>query len=218
MPIVENPDGTLWIDIDATSEVDAIRRRLSGLGVSVTALVPDPACGVTVEEVAWGDLYPKIVSRNGPEPGIVVQPAAIPPDHTLLLAANTMAGAPRGREVVVVLSLIRGPAPACYGKVITRAPPPGGPRVGPARPRVRPARPRLRPDGRSQVMLRVERADEQAQGQLWVLNERLPDSLRVESRSWEFWVSYPAEFSEAEVRDQVRRAIEEAALHLITVA
>ncbi len=53
MPIVENRDGTLWIDIQEISEVDAVRARLMELGLPVTALVPDPACNVTVEDVEW---------------------------------------------------------------------------------------------------------------------------------------------------------------------
>jgi hypothetical protein len=91
MPIVDNPDGTLWIDIDALSEVDAVRTRLTELGARVTALVPDPTCGVTVEEIEWVKLYPKIVARNGPEPGIIVEPAEIPDGHTLLLTVHDTA-------------------------------------------------------------------------------------------------------------------------------
>ena len=117
--MVENPDGTLWIDIHDMSEVDPIRRRLSELGVSVTALVADPTCGVTVEEVRWGDLYPKIVPRNGPEPGIIVAPGEIPPGHTLLLGAHTVAGAPHQPKLVIVLSL------AVYGTVALAIDQPG---------------------------------------------------------------------------------------------
>jgi hypothetical protein len=121
MPIIENPDGTLWIDVDEMSEIDAIRTRLTELGGRMTALVPDPTCDVTVEEVEWADLYPKIVPRNGPEPGIIVQPAEIPEGHTLLLATQTMTGAPRGHEIVVVLRLIRGPAPPRFANPRLRA-------------------------------------------------------------------------------------------------
>jgi hypothetical protein len=232
MPMVESPDGTLWIDIQDISEVDLIRRRLRELGVSVTALVPDPTCGVTVEEVEWVDLYPKIVPRNGPEPGIIVQPADIPPGHTLLLGTHTVAGASHPRTVVIVLSLIRGPAPPCYDNVITRARPvPTDPRLRPARQPPVSSEPcwnswmevqRPGADGPgivdvARVMLRIERADQQTQHQLWVLNERLPEPLSVESRSCEFWVSYPDEFGEAEAREQVRKAIEEVDLHLIGV-
>jgi hypothetical protein len=142
MPTAENPDGTLWIDIRHSVEVDSIRRWLSGLGVPVTALVADPACEVPVEEVAWGDLYPKMVPRNGPEPGVIVQPAEIPPHHTLLLAVNRMDGAPNDRELVVMLRLVRGPAPPCYGRVVTRARPQAKDLP------LRPARPRrFRPAG-----------------------------------------------------------------------
>lgn len=231
--MVENPDGTLWIDIHDMSEVDPIRRRLSELGVSVTALVADPTCGVTVEEVRWGDLYPKIVPRNGPEPGIIVAPGEIPPGHTLLLGAHTVAGAPHQPKLVIVLSLIRGPTPSCYGKIINRARPVAtDPRLRPARPPPRPSTPRSNSgievqhpgaDGRggvdvAPIMLRSERADQQTQHQLWVLDQRLPGPLSVKSRSWEFWVSHPNWFVEAEAREQVRNAIEEADLHLITVA
>jgi hypothetical protein len=111
MPIVENPDGTLWIDIDALSEVDVVRTRFTELGARVTALVPDPTCCVTVEEIEWGALYPKIVPRNGPEPGIIVDPAVIPDGHTLLLTVHDTAEILPGRAVTIVLSLIRGPAP-----------------------------------------------------------------------------------------------------------
>lgn len=126
MPIVENPDGTLWIDIDDISEVDAVRDRLTELGVPVAVLVPDPDCDVAVEEVEWGDLYPRIVPRNGPEPGIIVQPGEIPEGHTLLLATQMMPGRRPGHDpkVVQLLLLVRGPAPPCFGS----------PRLYPARP------------------------------------------------------------------------------------
>lgn len=123
MPLVQNPDGSLWIDINDVREVDAIRDRLNQLGVRVTALVPDPTCGVILDEVEWSDLYPKIVPRNGPDPGVIVQPAEIPEGHTLVLATQRMMGVPRDHQVVTVLRLIRGPAPSGFG-----------------RPRVRPAR------------------------------------------------------------------------------
>lgn len=135
MPIVEYPDGTLWIDVDELSEVDPVRTRLMGLGARVTAFVPDPTCGVTVEEVDWVEPYPKIVPRNGPEPGIIVAPAEIPDGHTLLLTVHDMAGILPGREVTTVLSLIRGPSPACLGKIVSRRQPhPRDPRLRPAMP------------------------------------------------------------------------------------
>ena len=135
MPIIENPDGTLWIDIDEIPEVDGVRTRLTELGAPVTALVPDSTCGVAVEEVDWADLYPKIVPRNGPEPGIIVEPAEIPEDHTLLLTVHDMTAVLRGRDVTTVLSLIGGPVPPCVGKIVSRRQPrPRDPRLRPARP------------------------------------------------------------------------------------
>ncbi|MGO9956872.1 MAG: hypothetical protein ACLP50_12975 [Solirubrobacteraceae bacterium] len=135
MPIVTKPDETLWIDVDALSEVDALRARLAELGVPVTVLVPDLACDAIVEEVDWSELYPKIVPRNGPEPGIIVDPAEIPVDHTLLLAAHDTSQILPGRAVTIVLSLIHGPAPKCLGKIISpRDPQPRDPRLYPAKP------------------------------------------------------------------------------------
>ena len=135
MPVAENPDSTLCLDVDDLSEVDAVRERLTELGVPATALVPDTTCGIEVEEVRWSELYPKIVPRNGPEPGIIVQPSAIPERHTLLLGVHPNTGLRNPREVVIVLSLIRGPAPRCYAKVISSSlPPPSDPRLRPARP------------------------------------------------------------------------------------
>jgi hypothetical protein len=135
MPIVENRDGTLWIDVHELSEIDAVRTRLTELGARVTALVPDPTCGVTVEEVDWVELYPKIVPRNGPEPGIIVDPAEIPEGHTPLLTVHDMAGVLPGCAVTMVLSLVRGAAPPCVGKIVSRRHPrPRDPRLRPARP------------------------------------------------------------------------------------
>jgi hypothetical protein len=36
------------------------------------------------------DVYPKIVPRNGPEPGIVVDPTQIPNGHALVLAVQPL--------------------------------------------------------------------------------------------------------------------------------
>jgi hypothetical protein len=135
MPVVENPDGTLWIDVDDIAEVGAVRKQLTELGVRVSALVPGPTSDVAVEEAEWSDLYPRIVPRNGPEPGIIVQPTDIPEEHALLLGAHTLRGIEQGPKVVLVLSLIRGTAPRCNGKVISRSLP------GSSDPRLRPARP-----------------------------------------------------------------------------
>jgi hypothetical protein len=135
MPIITNPNGTLWIDVDALSEVDALRERLTELGVPVTVVVPDVACDVIVEEVDWSELYPRIVPRNGPEPGIIVDPTEIPVDHTLLLAAHDTAQILPGRSVTTVLSLIHGPTPPCLGKIISpRDLQPRDPRLYPAKP------------------------------------------------------------------------------------
>jgi hypothetical protein len=106
-----------------------MRTRLAALDKRVTLLVPDPGCGVAVEEIECGDRYPKIVPRNGPEPGIIVQPAEIPDGHTLLLGAHAMDRAPDGHKAVLVLSLIVGQAPPCFGKIKRRGPPPNDPQL-----------------------------------------------------------------------------------------
>jgi hypothetical protein len=73
VPLVENPAGTLWIGIERLSEVEPVNKRLATLGVPIAALLPDADCDVPVREVDWRDLYPRIVPRNGPEPGILVE-------------------------------------------------------------------------------------------------------------------------------------------------
>lgn len=66
---------------------------------------------------------------------MIVEPAAIPEGHTLLLGLNTVTARGSGRDVVIVLSLICGPAPPCYSKVMSPPmPPPSDPRLYPARP------------------------------------------------------------------------------------
>jgi hypothetical protein len=66
MPVVENPDGILLIEIRDIAEAGCVQGRPGELHVPVTVLVADPTYEVPVEEVAWIDLYPKIVLRNGP--------------------------------------------------------------------------------------------------------------------------------------------------------
>jgi hypothetical protein len=127
MPLVENSDGTLWIDINEMSEVDAVRTELQQLGVRVTALVRDPDAGVIVKEVEWSDAYPRIVPRNGPKPGIVVNPGEIPDDRTLVLEACMLSGPGRDPETVIVLRLIEGPVPGGVSEVIGRPWPPPTP-------------------------------------------------------------------------------------------
>jgi hypothetical protein len=118
VPLVENPDGTLWIGIDKLSEVEAVDARLATLGVPVAALIPDRDCDVPVQEVDWRDLYPKIVPRYGDEPaGNLIQPSEIPAGHTLLLAVYERPGAP-DRQVVTIMSLVRGPVPKRVGPIV----------------------------------------------------------------------------------------------------
>ena len=133
MPITENSDGTLWINIKEMSDVEAVQTKLLDLGVPVAALIPDPTCGVIVREVMWSDAYPEIVRRNGPEPGIIIDPNRIPDGHTLLLNAGMMTGPDRDPETVVILYLIEGEPPDRVARVIGRPPPP--PPLGLRRPK-----------------------------------------------------------------------------------
>jgi hypothetical protein len=128
MPIAENSDGTLWIDINEPHEVDEVQAKLVALGVRVAAVIPDPGCDVAVKEVAWSDAYPMIVPRNGPEPGIVVDPTQIPDDHALVLAVQPLVRPDRDPDTVTVLHLIEGPPPSRVGRIIGRPlpPPPTG--------------------------------------------------------------------------------------------
>ena len=47
-----DPDGTLWLDVGDLFEVDAVRARLSELGVRATVLVADSTCATVVDEVS----------------------------------------------------------------------------------------------------------------------------------------------------------------------
>ena len=123
MPHMENSDGTLWINIKEMNEVDEVQAKLVALGVRVAAVI-HTACDVAVKEVQWGDVYPKIVPRNGPEPGIVVDPTQIPDGHALVLAVQPLIGPDRDPETVIVLYLIEGPPPSRVGRIVGRPLPP----------------------------------------------------------------------------------------------
>ena len=118
MPLMENSDGTLWIEINEMNEVDEVQAKLVALGVRVAAVIPDAGCDVAVKEVRWGDVYPKIVPRNGPEPGIVVDPTQIPDGHALVLAVQPLIGPDRDPKTVTVLYLIEGPPPSRVGRIV----------------------------------------------------------------------------------------------------
>lgn len=120
MPITERRDGTLWININEMSDVVAVQRKLVELGVPVAAVIADPACGVVVREVPWSGAYPEIVPRNGPEPGIIVDPNRIPDGHTLLLETRMMTVPGRDPETVGILYLIEGDPPDRVARVIGR--------------------------------------------------------------------------------------------------
>jgi hypothetical protein len=124
MPIAKNADGTLWIDINEMTEVEEVQSKLVALKVPVSVVLQDPACEVIVKAVEWSDSYPKIVPRNGPEPGIVVDPAQIPDGHALLLAVHTTRGGGRDGELVMVLHLIEGGPPSRVARIIGYPPPP----------------------------------------------------------------------------------------------
>jgi hypothetical protein len=124
MPIVDGPDGTLWIDICEMTDVDAVGTSLRELGVRATALVCDPSCDVILPELDWAEEYPKVVPRNGPEPGIVVNPSAIPDDRTLVLEARTLRSPGRDDETVILLHLVAGSIPGRVGKFISSRPVP----------------------------------------------------------------------------------------------
>ena len=137
---MENSDSTLWIDINGMNEVDEGQAKLVALGVRVAAVIPDAGCDVAVKEVQWGDVYPKIVPRDGPEPGIVVDPTQVPDGHALVLAVQPLIGPdrdpetprprdpetprPRDPETMIVLYLIEGPPPSRVLRIVGRPLPP----------------------------------------------------------------------------------------------
>jgi hypothetical protein len=115
------------IGIDEMAEVEEVQSKLVALEVPVSVVLPNAACEVIVKEVQWSDRYPRIVPRNGPEPGIVVDPAQIPDGHALLLTVHTMRGGGRDGEMVTVLYLIEGGPPSCVARIIDRPPSPPPP-------------------------------------------------------------------------------------------
>lgn len=128
MPISENADGTLWIDISEMAEVEEVQSKLMALKVPVAAVIQDPAGEVIVKAVRWSHTYPKIVPRNGPEPGIVVNPAQVPDGHALLLTVHTLCGGGLDGETATVLHLIQGGPPSRVAEIIGYpAPPPPPP-------------------------------------------------------------------------------------------
>jgi hypothetical protein len=129
MPLLENSDGTLWIDINEMTEVDEVQAKLIALEVRVAAVIPDDGCETAVTEVPWADVYPKIVPRNGPEPGIVVDPMQIPAGHSLVLAVQPLIGPDRDPETVIVLHLIEGSPPSRVGRIVGPPLPPIPPRL-----------------------------------------------------------------------------------------
>ena len=121
---MDNSDGTLWIDINEMNEVDEVQAKLVALGVRLAAVIPDVGCEVAVKKVQWGDVYQKIVPRNGPEPESVVDPTQIADRHALMLAVRQLIGADRDPGTVVVLSLVEGPPPSRVGRIVGHPLPP----------------------------------------------------------------------------------------------
>lgn len=131
---MENSDGMLWIEINEMNEVDEVQAKLVALGVRVGAVIPDAGCDVAVQEVRWGDVYPKIVPRNGPEPGVVVDPTQIPDVRALVLAVQPLIGPDRDPKTVTVLYLIEGPPPSRVGRIVGCPLPPIPPGLHRAKP------------------------------------------------------------------------------------
>ena len=122
--MIENSDGTITVTRDEVFEEDALNGRLSDLEIRVRAVRADPSCTSRVDEVEWGDVYPRIVTANGPAPGVTIQPNAIPSNHTLVLAAELTPRHPSRRPTILMrLMLVRGPAPACVGEFFKHADP-----------------------------------------------------------------------------------------------
>lgn len=122
--MIENSDGTITVTKEEVFEEDALNRRLSDLEIRVRALRADPSCTSRVDEVEWGDVHPRIVTENGPGPGVTIRPNAIPSNHTLVLAAERTPRHPsRPPNILMRLMLVRGPAPPCVGEFFTRPDP-----------------------------------------------------------------------------------------------
>jgi hypothetical protein len=132
--VVDHPDGTVTITIKEISAVSSLNRRLSDLGIRVKALISNPSCTASIQELEpeWKALYPTIVTQNGPAPQVTIRPDAIPANATLLLVGqqHLIPG-----KLAVLLTLIRSPAPSCMGNVFRPARPPApGTGVPPRKP------------------------------------------------------------------------------------
>jgi hypothetical protein len=123
--VSQNSDGTVTITLTEIAGVDGLNQRLAEAGIRAKALLTHPTCWGSVYQVAFGQLYPQIVTKNGPAPAVTIQPDAIPADNTLVLVTQRM---PRrnGRApaIGVLLMLVRSPAPDCIGQVRRAASPP----------------------------------------------------------------------------------------------
>lgn len=69
MPVVENPNGTLWLDVDELSEVDGMRSRLTKLGVRVTALVLTLPAGLPSRRLTGASCIRGLCPETARSPG-----------------------------------------------------------------------------------------------------------------------------------------------------
>ena len=121
--VIRNPDGTITVGREEVFNVDVLNERLAELEVEAAAVRADPDCTATIEE-AWGDLggdlYPRVVKQDS-SPGVTFYPDAIPADRTLVLAAECDDRRPsRPPRLVMQVTMVRGPAPACVGEMFKR--------------------------------------------------------------------------------------------------
>jgi hypothetical protein len=124
--MIENADSTITVTCEEVFAVARLNEQLAELGIRAKALRADPTCRSTVDEVDWGDLYPRIVIQNHPAPGMTFQPDAIPVDQTLVLAAERTPRPGRQPAIVVRTLLVSDPAPACIGVFLKSASPVSG--------------------------------------------------------------------------------------------
>jgi hypothetical protein len=120
--ISRNSYGEVTITLKETIGVTGLNRRLDELGVPIKAYLMDPNCSAALAHVDW-NVYPHIVTHNGPPPaGVTIQPAAIPAGHTLVIAARPIQAGPDRRTFIVSASmLVRDPPPPCVGEIVRPA-------------------------------------------------------------------------------------------------
>ena len=115
MPLMENSDGMLWIEINEMNEVDEVQAKLVALGVRVGRRSRMPGATWPSRRSGGATSIRRSFLAMAPEPGVVVDPTQIPDVRALVLAVQPLIGPDRDPKTVTVLYLIEGRPRAASG-------------------------------------------------------------------------------------------------------